>query len=101
MGCGSDGDIEAFVKLDTEKGAAFEVGGDDCVAKAKSVGEWRKKNTKKYNEMRKSLAKDYKEGPPDKYKAALKKNKKSVMGAMMKCSNDPIFGKMMDDTGSL
>lgn len=101
MGCGSDGDIEEFVKLDNGKGEAFAVGGDDCVAKAKSVGDWRKKNTKKYNELRKSLGEKYKKGPPDKFKADLKKNSKAVMDAMVKCSNDPVFGKMMDDTADL
>jgi hypothetical protein len=100
MGCGSGGDIEEFVKLDNSKGVAFEVGGDDCVAKAKSVGEWRKKNTKHYNELRESLGKKYKEGPPEKYKEDLTKNKKAVMGAMMKCSNDPAFSAMMDETST-
>ena len=98
MGCGSGGNIEEFVKLDNSKGVAFEVGGDDCVAKAKSVGDWRKKNTKRYDELRKSLADEYKKGPPEKYKEDLGKNKKSVMNAMMKCSSDPAFGKMMDET---
>ncbi len=98
VGCGSSDDIGEFVKLDNTKGVAFEAGGDDCVAKAKSVGEWRKKNTKRYNELRKALGEKYKKGPPEKYKEELAKNGKSVMDAMMKCSNDPAFGKMMDET---
>ncbi len=98
MGCGSGGDIEEFVKLDNSKGVAFAAGGDDCAAKAKSVGDWRKKNTKRYKELRKSLGEKYKKGPPEKYKDDLTKNKKAVMDAMMKCSNDPAFGKMMDET---
>lgn len=52
-GCskGGSGDIEAFIKLDTDKAAAFAVGGEDCAAKAKSVGEWRSKNTANYKAM--------------------------------------------------
>ena len=98
MGCGSSDDIEEFIKLDNSKGEAFAAGGDDCAAKAKVVGEWRAKNTKHYDELRKGLGEKYKDGPPEKYKADLKKNSKSVMGAMMKCTNDPAFSKMMDDT---
>lgn len=99
-GCGSDGEIEAFVKLDTEKAAAFEEGGDDCDAKAKSVGEWRKQNTKRYNEMRKALGQKYKDGPPEKYKEQLGKNKKAVTSNLMKCMDNEAFGKMMDETSS-
>ncbi len=98
MGCGSSGDIEEFIKLDNSKGVAFEAGGDDCAAKAKVVGEWRKQNTKHYNELRKGLGEKYKDGPPKEYKADLKKNSKSVMSAMMKCASDPAFSKMMDET---
>ena len=96
--CGGGSDIESFVKLDTDKGKAFEVGGDDCTAKAEAVGAWRTKNTAKYNEMRKSLATKYKDGPPAEHKEQLKKNKNSVMNAMLKCTNDPAFSKMMDET---
>lgn len=98
LGCGSDGAIEEFVKLDNSKGEAFAAGGEDCAAKAKVVGEWRKKNTKRYDEIRDSLKDKYKEGPPEKYKADLTKNKKAVRSAMMACSNDPAFGAMMDET---
>lgn len=94
----ADKDIEEFVKLDNEKGVVFAVGGDDCAVKAKSVGEWRKNNTKHYNELRKTLGEKYQAGPPEKYKEELAKNKDSVMGAMMKCAKDPAFDKMMADT---
>ena len=96
------GDIDAFMKLDTEKGAAFKVGGEDCVAKAKSVGDWRKANTAKYKELQKKLNDQWPKGPPkdvqEKYGAQMKENKRAVMDAMMACTNDPAFSKMMDDT---
>ncbi|HLL22331.1 MAG TPA: hypothetical protein VK427_09380 [Kofleriaceae bacterium] len=99
---GGGGDFDAFLKLDTEKAAAFNVGGKDCAAKAKSVGEWRAKNTAKYNELRKSLGKQWPDGPPkdiqEKHGETMKANKQAVMGAMLDCSNDPTFSKMMDDT---
>lgn len=96
------GDIDAFMKLDTEKAAAFKVGGEDCVAKAKSVGDWRKANTAKYKEMQKKLNDQWPKGPPkdvqEKHGAQMKENKRAVMDAMMACTNDPAFSKMMDDT---
>jgi hypothetical protein len=99
---GGGGDIDAFMKLDTEKAAAFKAGGEDCVAKAKSVGDWRKANTAKYKEMQKKLNDQWPKGPPkdvqEKYGAQMKENKRAVMDAMMACTNDPAFSKMMDDT---
>ena len=99
---GGSGDIDAFMKLDTEKAAAFKVGGDDCTAKAKSVGEWRKANTAKYKEMQKKLNDQWPKGPPkdvqEKYGAQMKENKRAVMDAMMTCTNNPDFDKMMDET---
>jgi hypothetical protein len=105
LGCGGgSSDIDAFMTLDTEKAAAFEVGGKDCAAKAKSVGDWRSKNTARYDEMRKKLNDEWPKGPPkdvqEKYGDQMKKNKKAVMEAMLECSNDPAFSKMMDDTKS-
>jgi hypothetical protein len=103
-GCskGGSGDIDAFMKLDTNKAKAFEVGGEDCAAKAKSVGEWRKANTANYNAMRKKLNDQWPKGPPEdvqkKYGEQMKSNKKAVVDAMFACSNDPTFSKMMDDT---
>ena len=99
---GGGGDVDAFMKLDTEKAAAFKVGGEDCVAKAKSVGDWRKANTAKYKEMQKKLNDQWPKGPPkdvqEKYGAQMKENKRAVVDAMMACTNDPAFSKMMDDT---
>jgi hypothetical protein len=99
---GGGGDIDAFMKLDTEKAAAFNAGGDDCVAKAKSVGDWRTANTAKYKEIQKKLNDAWPKGPPkdvkEKYGDQMKANKKAVMDAMMSCTNDPAFSKMMDDT---
>jgi hypothetical protein len=99
---GGGGDVDAFMKLDTEKAAAFNVGGEDCVATAKSVGDWRTKNTAKYKEMQKKLNAEWPKGPPkdvrDKYGDQMKANKKAVMDAMMTCTNTPAFDKMMDDT---
>lgn len=96
------GDIDAFMKLDTEKAAAFAVGDKDCAAKAKSVGEWRTKNTDNYKAMQKKLNEQWPKGPPDdvkkKYGDQMKANKKAVIDAMFACSNDPAFSKMMDDT---
>ncbi len=96
------GEVDAFMKLDTDKAAAFAAGGDDCVAKAKSVGDWRTKNTAKYKEIQKKLNAEWPKGPPkdvqDKYGVQMKSNKRAVMDAMMKCTNDPAFDKMMDDT---
>jgi len=99
---GGGGDWEAFIKLDTEKGVAFTAGGTDCAAKAKSVGDWRKANTANYNVMRKNLNAAFPKGPPEeiqkKYGDQMKKNKSAVMDAMLACSNDEAFGKMMDET---
>lgn len=99
---GGSGDIDAFMKLDTEKAAAFAVGGEDCEAKAKSVGDWRKKHTAEYKAMQKKLNEQWPKGPPDdvkkKYGDQMKANKKAVMSAMMACSNNDAFGKMMDET---
>ena len=102
-GCSKgSGDIDAFMKMDTEKAAAFDVGGKDCVAKAKSVGDWRKAHSAEYQALRKKINDAWKDGPPkdvqEKYGEQMQKNKKSVMGAMMDCSNDETFGKMMDET---
>lgn len=105
MGCGNKGgsaDIEAFMKLDTEKAAAFAVGGENCEEKAKSVGDWRTKNTANYKAMQKKLNELWPKGPPDdvkkKYGDQMKKNKSAVLDAMMACSSNEAFGKMMDDT---
>jgi hypothetical protein len=102
-GCSkSGGDIDTFMKMDTEKAAAFDVGGKDCVAKAKSVGDWRRANSSDYQALRKKINDGWKGGVPDdvkeKYGEQMQKNKKSVMTAMMDCSNDETFGKMMDET---
>lgn len=101
-GAAGGDDVDAFMKLDTEKAAAFDVGGSDCATKAKSVGDWRTKHTAEYKAMQKKLNEQWSKGPPkevqDKYGTQMKANKKSVVGAMMACSNDPAFSKMMDDT---
>jgi len=99
---GGSGDIDAFMKMDTEKAAAFSAGGTDCAAKAKSAGDWRTKNTANYKKLQAKLNEQWPKGPPkdvqDKYGDVMKANKKAVVEAMMECSNDPTFGKMMDDT---
>ena len=102
-GCSKGGgDIDAFMKLDTDKAAAFAVGGQDCAAKAKSVGDWRKAHTAEYKAMQKKLKEQWPDGPPkdvkEKYGDQMKANKKAVIDAMMSCSSDPAFGKMMDET---
>ncbi len=98
----SSGDVDAFMKLDTEKAAAFAVGGKDCAAKAKSAGDWRTKHTAEYKALQGKLKDQWPEGPPkdvlEKYGDTMKANKKAVVEAMMDCSNDPTFGKMMDET---
>lgn len=96
--CGGSGDIDEFVKLDTSKGEAFAVGGEDCDAKADSVRKWRTENNQRYKELRKSLSEKYKKGPPEKYKEQLSKNKQAVMSAMMNCANNEAFGKAIDET---
>jgi hypothetical protein len=52
--------------------------------------------------MKAKLDGQWPKGPPqdvlDKYGDTIKANKKAVIEAMMACSNDPTFGKMMDDT---
>ncbi len=99
---GGSGDVDAFMKLDTEKAAAFAVGGTDCAAKAKSAGEWRTKHSADYKAMQGKLKEQWPKGPPkdvlEKYGDTMQANKKAVVEAMMACSNDPTFGKMMDDT---
>lgn len=104
-GCGGGGggaDLEAFVKLDTAKGEAFAVGGDDCVAKAKSVRAWRTAHNAEYKAAQAKLKAQYPKGPPkeamDKHGAQLTANKKAVVGAMMKCTNTPEFDAAIDDT---
>lgn len=104
-GGGGSGDFDAFMKLETEKAAAFSAGGADCVAKAKSVGDWRTKNTANYNAMRDKLNQQWPKGPPDdlkaKYGPQMAAGKKAVMDAMMACTGNEAFDKMMDDTKGL
>jgi hypothetical protein len=99
---GGGGDIESFVKLDTAKGEAFAAGGDDCIAKAKSVREWRSKHNPEYKSAQDAVKKQYPKGPPkdvmDKHGEQLKKNKSAVMDAMMKCTSTPEFGAAIDET---
>jgi hypothetical protein len=99
---GGSAQLEAFMKLDTDKAAAFAVGGEDCAAKAKSVGDWRTKHSAEYKAMQGKLNEEWPKGPPkdvlEKYGDTMKANKKAVVDAMFSCSNDPAFSKMMDDT---
>jgi hypothetical protein len=99
---GGSADVEAFMTLDSDKAVAFAAGGDDCVAKAKSVGEWRSKHTADYKALQKKLNDEWPKGPPkdvlDKYGDKMQANKKAVMDAMLACSNNEAFGKMMDET---
>lgn len=101
-GGGGSNEVDAFMKMDTDKAAAFAVGGDDCAAKATSVGEWRTKHGAAYKAAQKKLGEQWPKGPPkdvqDKYGATMKANKQPVVDAMMKCTNDAAFSKMMDDT---
>jgi hypothetical protein len=101
-GGGSNADLDAFMKLDTDKAAAFAVGGKDCKAKAKSVGEWRAKHTADYKVLQKKLNDAWGKEPPkdvlEKHGEVMKANKKAVMSAMFACTSDPDFSKMMDST---
>lgn len=101
---GGSGDIDKFMKLDSDKAVAFNAGGDDCVAKAKSVGDWRKAHSAEYKALQKKLNEQWSSGPPkdvlDKYGTKMKENKKAVIDAMMACTNTEAFDKMMDDTKS-
>ena len=105
-GCkkGGSADLDAFIKLDTDKAAAFSAGGSDCEAKAKSVGAWRTAHTKDYKALQAKLKDAWPKGPPqdviEKYGDQMKANKKAVIDAMMACSSNEAFGKMMDDTKS-
>lgn len=100
--CGGGSDIDSFVKLDTAKGEAFAAGGDDCVVKAKSVREWRTAHNAEYKASQQKLKEKYSDGPPkdvmEKHGEQLKKNKKAVMDAMMKCTNKPEFDAAIDET---
>lgn len=102
VACGGSGDIDDFVKLDTAKAEAFAAGGDDCVAKAKSVREWRTKHNAGYKAAQDKLKEKYKEGPPkdvmEKHGEQMSKNKKAVMDAMFKCNDTPEFGAAIDET---
>src|SRR5262245_57721192 len=95
-------DVDAFMKLDSDKAVAFAAGGADCEAKAKSVGEWRTKHSAEYQALRKKLNAQWGNNPPkevmDKYGDKIKDNKKAVIDAMMACSSNEAFGKMMDET---
>ncbi len=99
---GGSGDVDAFMKLDSDKAVAFAVGGEDCVAKAKSVGDWRKAHTAEYKALQKKLNDQWSKGPPkevlEKYGAKMKENKKAVVDAMFACSSNEAFSKMMDET---
>jgi Mlc titration factor MtfA (ptsG expression regulator) len=101
-GKGGNSDFEAFHKLDTDKAAAFAVGGKDCKAKAKSVGDWRTAHSAEYKALQKKLNEAWGKKPPEdiieKYGAEMQANKKAVVSAMFDCSSDPDFGKMMDAT---
>ena len=96
------GDIDAFMKLDSDKAVAFAAGGADCEAKAKSVGEWRKAHTAEYKALQKKLNEQWPKGPPkdvkEKYGDQMKANKKAVMDAMFACSSNEAFSKMMDES---
>lgn len=100
--CKGGSDVDAFMKLDSDKAVAFAAGGEDCAAKAKSVGDWRKKHTAEYKALQKKLKEQWPKGPPaevlEKHGDKMKANKKAVMDAMLACSNDEAFGKMMDET---
>ena len=99
---GGNADIEAFMKLDSEKAVAFAAGGENCEEKAKTVGEWRTKHSAEYKALQKKLNAQWSSGPPkdvlEKHGEKMKANKKAVIDAMMSCSNNETFGKMMDDT---
>lgn len=101
-GGGGSADIDAFMKLDSDKAVAFSAGGEDCAAKAKSVGDWRKAHTAEYKAMQKKLNEQWPKGPPkevlDKYGDTMQANKKAVMDAMLACSSNETFSKMMDET---
>jgi hypothetical protein len=101
-GGAGNADIDAFMKLDSDKSVAFAAGGEDCEAKAKSVGEWRKAHSTEYKALQKKLNAQWSSGPPkdvlDKYGEKMQANKKAVVDAMMSCSNNETFGKMMDET---
>ena len=101
-GGGGSGDVDAFMKLDSDKAVAFSAGGEDCVAKAKSVGDWRKAHTAEYKALQKKLNAEWPKGPPkevlDKYGDKMKANKKAVVDAMFACSSNEEFSKMMDET---
>lgn len=101
-GGGGSADLDAFMKLDSDKAVAFAAGGEDCEAKAKSVGEWRAKHTAEYKALQTKLNAQWPKGPPkdvlEKHGEKMKANKKAVMDAMMACSNNEAFGKMMDET---
>ena len=105
FGCSkSNGDIDAFMKLDSDKAVAFKAGGDDCEAKAKTVGKWRTEHSKEYKALQKKLNAQWSSGPPkdvlEKYGAKMKENKNAVVDAMLTCTNNPTFDKMMDDTSA-
>jgi hypothetical protein len=101
-GANANADFDAFLKLDSDKAVAFAAGGTDCDAKAKSVGEWRKKNTANYKVLQKKLGDAWGKAPPkdiiEKHGAKMAENKKAVTDAMFACSSNEAFGKMMDET---
>jgi hypothetical protein len=104
VGCkkGGNADIDAFVKLDSEKAVAFKTGGDNCDEKAKAVGDWRKKNAANYKAMQNKLKEQWPKGPPEdvlkKHGDQMKANKTAVIDAMLACTGTASFDKMMDET---
>src|SRR5262245_21597037 len=94
---GGNADLDAVMKLDSDTTVAFAAGGQDCEAKAKSVGEWRSKHSAEYKALQNKLNAQWSSGPPkdvmEKHGEKMKANKKAVMDAMLACSNNAAFGK--------
>lgn len=104
VACGGGGsrDIDEFVELDTRRSEAFAAAGNDCVAKAQSVREWRTKHNAAYTAVRDRLQQRYKDGPPkaalEKFGEQLKKNKQVVKDAMIACRGTPELAAAIEDT---
>ena len=104
-GCSKDGDgaadYEAFVKLEREKAAAFAVGGEDCVAKSKSLGEWRAKNAAAYKALQTKLSARWPKGPPEelttKHGEKVKEDNKAVIDAMLACKDNAELSNVMEE----
>jgi hypothetical protein len=99
-GC-SDGNVARMVELEEIKAAAYEKAGDDCNKIAQALEEFNGKYGAEHKELMKNLDAKYKgdkaagEKAMEPYKDRIAKNKKVIIGAVFKCSDNEAYSKAM------